>query len=161
MGETEPARLRAVEALRRQQQAPGLGGADALDHHWGNLGRGNTQLHFGQGERCAPRGHGHIRQAGEPQATGHGRALNPANPGRSSEAVIGLSAGLSIAALALGMMAARGVRTMQVKGWVGILGLVLALCLLSSASLRAAPGDGYSIEDCRSAQGGRVKGQVF
>jgi hypothetical protein len=45
------------------------------------------------------------------------------------------------------MMAARGVRTMQGKGWVGILGLVLTLGLLSSASLRAAPGDGYSIED--------------
>ena len=36
---------------------------------------------------------------------------------------------------------------MQFKSWIGIPGFVLTLGLLFSASLQAAPGDGYSIED--------------
>lgn len=45
------------------------------------------------------------------------------------------------------MIGPRGAETVQVKGWVGILGMVLTMGLLSSANLQAAPGDGYSIED--------------
>jgi len=36
---------------------------------------------------------------------------------------------------------------MQFNSWIGIPGFVLTLGLLFSASLQAAPGDGYSIED--------------